>query len=92
MKTSTARPVTREAKPKGSAQAGRVSAPAVVQLPSIETAKKLLFPYQRAWVEDESRFLVGRWGRQTGKSFSTAFIVASAMASTPNTEWMIAAP
>ncbi|MBQ4636766.1 MAG: terminase family protein [Akkermansia sp.] len=104
MKTSTARPVTRsaaaakqlrrdkEAKPKGSAQAGHVSAPAVVQLPSIETAKKLLFPYQRAWVEDESRFLVGRWGRQTGKSFSTAFIVASAMASTPNTEWMIAAP
>lgn len=51
-----------------------------------------LLPYQRAWYEDGSRFLVGRWGRQTGKSFSTAAIVAAAMIAQANTMWMIAAP
>ncbi|MBQ8900266.1 MAG: terminase family protein [Akkermansia sp.] len=77
----TAASATREAKPKGSAP--------------VETAvnplSKLL-PYQRAWYEDGSRFLVGRWGRQTGKSFSTAAIVAAAMIAQANTMWMIAAP
>ena len=33
---------------------------------------EILLPYQRAWVEDQSRFKIGLWGRQTGKSFSTA--------------------
>ena len=51
-----------------------------------------LLPYQRAWYEDGSRFLVGRWGRQTGKSFSTAAIVAAGMIAQANTMWMIAAP
>lgn len=32
----------------------------------------LLLPYQRAWVDDASRFKIGCWSRQTGKSFSTA--------------------
>lgn len=77
----TAASATREAKPKGSAP--------------VETAvnplSKLL-PYQRAWYEDGSRFLVGRWGRQTGKSFSTAAIVAAGMIAQANTMWMIAAP
>lgn len=77
----TAASATREAKPKDSAP--------------VETAvnplSKLL-PYQRAWYEDGSRFLVGRWGRQTGKSFSTAAIVAAGMIAQANTMWMIAAP
>ena len=33
---------------------------------------KVLLPYQRAWVEDGSRFKIGMWSRQTGKSFATA--------------------
>ena len=77
----TAASATREAKPKGSAP--------------VETAVNplcKLLPYQRAWYEDGSRFLVGRWGRQTGKSFSTAAIVAAAMIAQANTMWMIAAP
>ena len=77
----TAASATREAKPKGSAP--------------VETAVNPLskvLPYQRAWYEDGSRFLVGRWGRQTGKSFSTAAIVAAAMIAQANTMWMIAAP
>jgi len=30
-----------------------------------------LLPYQRRWVEDQSRFKIGLWARQTGKTFSS---------------------
>ena len=33
---------------------------------------EILMPYQRKWVEDASRFKIGLWSRQTGKSFATA--------------------
>lgn len=33
---------------------------------------RVLLPYQRAWVADDSRFKIGLWSRQTGKSFATA--------------------
>lgn len=36
------------------------------------TPLDILFPYQRDWVRDASRFKIGVWARQTGKSFSTA--------------------
>lgn len=32
----------------------------------------ILLPYQRRWVEDESRFKLGLWARQTGKSFGSS--------------------
>lgn len=31
-----------------------------------------LYPYQKRWILDESRFKEGRWSRQTGKSFGSA--------------------
>lgn len=34
--------------------------------------KEILLPYQRDWVNDDARFKIGCWSRQTGKSFSTA--------------------
>lgn len=34
--------------------------------------EEILLPYQLRWVRDESRFKIGMWSRQTGKSFSTA--------------------
>ncbi len=34
--------------------------------------KEILMPYQMKWVEDASRFKIGLWSRQTGKSFATA--------------------
>ena len=34
--------------------------------------KKILLPYQLAWVLDAARFKIGMWSRQTGKSFATA--------------------
>lgn len=85
---STAQAVTRS-RAKSEAKRKR-PAPAVAVF-SVNPLERLL-PYQRAWYEDGSRFLVGRWGRQTGKSFSTAAIVAAAMIAQANTMWMIAAP
>ena len=34
--------------------------------------KEILLPWQCRWVDDRSRFKIGMWSRQTGKSFSTA--------------------
>ena len=34
--------------------------------------KEILLPWQQRWVADTSRFKIGLWSRQTGKSFSTA--------------------
>lgn len=34
--------------------------------------KEILLPWQQDWVADNSRFKIGMWSRQTGKSFSTA--------------------
>jgi phage FluMu gp28-like protein len=31
-----------------------------------------LYPYQKRWIQDQSRFLAGMWARQTGKSFASA--------------------
>ena len=33
---------------------------------------EVLMPYQLKWVQDSSRFKIGLWSRQTGKSFATA--------------------
>lgn len=36
----------------------------------------LFLPYQRQWVSDESRFKIGMFARQTGKTFGTTFEIA----------------
>jgi phage FluMu gp28-like protein len=41
---------------------------------------QILLPWQQAWVEDNSRFKIGMWSRQTGKSFSTACEAVTACA------------
>jgi phage FluMu gp28-like protein len=47
----------------------------------------ILLPYQRAWVDDASRFKIGCWARQTGKSFaSAAEAVADCLAR--KTQWV----
>jgi len=35
------------------------------------TKAALLFPYQRRWFQDKSRFKIGKFARQTGKTFTT---------------------
>ena len=37
-----------------------------------DVLREILLPYQLRWVEDQSRFKIGMWSRQTGKSFGTA--------------------
>jgi phage FluMu gp28-like protein len=36
----------------------------------------ILLPYQRRWVDDASRFKIGMFARQTGKTFSTTYEIA----------------
>ncbi len=90
--TKTTAATRRKATAKAPAKAAAVASPSTTSTLTLEDAKRMLLPYQRAWVEDGSRFLAGVWGRQTGKSFSTACIVAVSMAAYAETQWMIAAP
>ena len=52
----------------------------------------ILFPYQRAWVDDSARFKAGIWSRQTGKDFSSAAEIARDLQRTAQNTWLIAAP
>lgn len=49
----------------------------------------ILLPYQRRWVLDASRFKIGVWSRQVGKSFSTAFEADLDCIQTPRTDWLV---
>lgn len=50
-------------------------------------------PYQRAWIEDQARFKIGMFSRQTGKTFSTGGECAddcfTAWAEDRKTRWVI---
>ena len=49
----------------------------------------ILLPYQRRWVEDRSRFKIGMWSRQTGKSFATACEAVLDCALEPGDLWVV---
>ncbi|MDD2467163.1 MAG: hypothetical protein PHI97_24505, partial [Desulfobulbus sp.] len=38
---------------------------------------ELFYPYQQRWAGNDSRFKIGMFARQTGKTFTTTFEVAS---------------
>lgn len=40
----------------------------------------ILYPYQKAWLEDDSRFKIGMFARQTGKTFTTTLEISIDMA------------
>lgn len=48
----------------------------------------LLLPYQGRWVSDASRFKIGVWSRQTGKSFSTACEAVTDAFTDAGTKWV----
>ena len=48
-----------------------------------------LLPYQRRWVADASRFKIGTWSRQVGKSYATAFECVTDCGAHPGAEWLI---
>ena len=47
-----------------------------------------LYPYQKDWIRDESRFMVGLWARQTGKSFASAAKMVLSCRETDKTRWV----
>lgn len=47
-----------------------------------------LYPYQKQWITDTSRFLEGRWARQTGKSFSSAAKIVLDCRKTERNKWV----
>lgn len=58
----------------------------------VVSPKVILLQYQRAWVDDRSRFKAGIWSRQTGKDFSSAAEIVETCLQTPKCPWLIAAP
>lgn len=58
-----------------------------------EASKPLLFPYQQRWLSDNSRFKVGMFARQTGKTFTTTLEIVldclQAEAAGKRTRWVI---
>ena len=51
--------------------------------------ESILLPYQLAWVRDASRFKIGLWSRQTGKSFATACEAVLHCLLNPGTLWVV---
>lgn len=47
-----------------------------------------LYPYQKKWILDESRFKEGRWARQTGKSFSCGAGIVLDCREKENNKWI----
>ena len=50
---------------------------------------RYLMPYQQRWVRDCSRFKIGMWSRQTGKSFATAAEAVFDCIEKPNVRWVV---
>lgn len=50
---------------------------------------EILMPYQLKWVQDKSRFKIGMWSRQTGKSFATACEAVGDCHVSPGTHWVV---
>lgn len=50
--------------------------------------QKLLLPYQAAWVRDASRYKIGLWSRQVGKSFATACEAVIDCLARPGQHWV----
>ena len=47
-----------------------------------------LYDYQKAWVGDRSRFKVGLWSRQAGKSFATSLEAVFDCYEKPKNSWV----
>jgi len=47
-----------------------------------------LTQYQRAWIEDKSRFKIGMWSRQSGKTFGTTLEIGLDVTERPRSRWV----
>jgi phage FluMu gp28-like protein len=57
----------------------------------VTSPRSLLLPYQLKWVDDNARFKMGIWSRQTGKDFSMGCEIVEDCLQHPKTEWLIGA-
>jgi phage FluMu gp28-like protein len=48
----------------------------------------ILLPYQRAWIMDQSRFKIGLWSRQVGKSFAASLEAVLDCVENPRSLWV----
>ncbi len=48
-----------------------------------------LLPYQQKWVQDRSRFKIGLWARQTGKSTACAVEIINDCLRAKNRQWLV---
>jgi phage FluMu gp28-like protein len=51
--------------------------------------REILLPYQLRWLEDQARFKIGMWSRQTGKSFGTAAEAVCSCVAEPGVTWVV---
>ena len=56
-----------------------------------QVLNRRLYAYQRKWIEDESRFKLGLWARQTGKDFTCAAEAVADCLRYPGSQWLIIA-
>ncbi len=97
-KTTTKSQPAKQRKPRATSKVVKAVATAAVAvlgastLTAAELKDKFLFGYQRAFADDQSLFLVGVFGRQSGKSHATGCLIAQDITSKDCREWMIAAP
>ncbi len=54
----------------------------------MKTPLDILLPYQADWVNDQARFKIGMWARQTGKSFATAGEASRDCLTRPGQTWV----
>ena len=54
-----------------------------------QVLNRRLYAYQREWIEDESRFKLGLWARQTGKDFTCAAEAVADCLRFPGSQWLI---
>jgi len=59
-----------------------------IHTPKFASPLDMLFPYQRAFVEDRARFKIAVMSRQTGKSLTTAAEVAADSFTEPENKWV----
>jgi phage FluMu gp28-like protein len=52
----------------------------------------MLLPFQLAFANDDSRFAIALWGRQSGKGYTSSFIAVADAIAAPANNWIIAAP
>lgn len=58
---------------------------------STDFLKSRFYPYQRAWLQDDARFKIGLWARQTGKDYTCAAEAVFDCWRREGTHWLIVA-